>query len=1018
MNLKSVARTLFPLLLCALPAAAQVTFDAASNASPATVSAANPIAVSWNHTVGLSKKPYITVGVSIDRNAGAQTVTSVVYGTEAGGPNLAMTLLTAVNNGTNVRAELWGLAGPTSGTHQITVTVANGGGQNTVVIAGAKSFFNVFQTAASGTAVTATGNTTTPTTPVLANSGFDYVVDAVAFNGNNALAATAGQTNPYNVTSAAPAFAGAGSIKTGVGNTTTSWTAGAAQQWAIVAVPLVSASPQILFDAASSGTITSAANPINLTWNHTTTNAANRYLVVGVVERLNGGTVGTNVTVTGVTYGGLPMTFLGRQTRTTTVNVELWGLAAPFTGTLPIAVAVSNTGARNLIITGGAQTFSNVDQNTSIGAPFGANANSTNPTVAVTNAAADYVVDAVGFNTNTTMTPGVQQDQRWNRLNGVVNFDAAGSGSRGYVNTIMNWDTAGTATNWAIEAIALKQVTVALNKTASADVIKLGSNVTYTLTATNYTGAAVNNVIITDNIPAGAVFVSQTGCAGAGPVTCNIGTLASAATSAPITITVRATAAGTISNFATVSYNGLATINSSETMRTVAEAKICATPGKDGLGGTLAGIKNDYWPGTTAAVGAGAITFNVGARDGTGAGVNITAGDLLIVMQMQDAAFDTTNDETYGEGTGSTRSTGTGSGAARTLNNAGRWEYVIATNTVTGAGGAFTFSGGGAGGGLLYSYTSQAFAATTTQGQRTYQVIRVPQYTNATLGSTLTAATWNGATGGVLAVDVSGTLILGSATVSVDGKGFRGGGGRQLTGVGAGTTFLSTDFATPATVATNGSKGEGITGTPRYIYQHGAAIGAPASGNVPLDTGVEGYVGGSYGRGAPGNAGGGSTDGDVTANQDNSGGGGGGNAGFGGPGGNGWACNCASGGQGGGGISPSLTRITMGGGGGAGTTNNASGEICVAPPTCRVNVPGDWTDVEAGANGYYSSGANGGGTVIIRALQATGTATITANGFTAYNTGRDGAGGGGAGGSILFTTQTGRRRVATAETRG
>src|SRR4051794_1079616 len=78
------------LFLCAIPAGAQVVFDAASNATPATASAANPITVSWNHTVGLSKKPYIITGVSIDRGGSGQTVTSVVYGTEAGGPNLAM----------------------------------------------------------------------------------------------------------------------------------------------------------------------------------------------------------------------------------------------------------------------------------------------------------------------------------------------------------------------------------------------------------------------------------------------------------------------------------------------------------------------------------------------------------------------------------------------------------------------------------------------------------------------------------------------------------------------------------------------------------------------------------------------------------------------------------------------------------------------------------------------------------------------------------------------------------------
>ena len=411
-------------------------------------------------------------------------------------------------------------------------------------------------------------------------------------------------------------------------------------------------------------------------------------------------------------------------------------------------------------------------------------------------------------------------------------------------------------------------------------------------------------------------------------------------------------------------------------------------------------MKNDYWP-ASASVAAGSLSITVGARRAGGAGVNIAAGDLVIVMQMQDAAFDSTNDETYGEGSGSTGGLGIGSGAATTLNNAGRWEYAVATNGVAGAGGTLNVTGGGAGGGLLYSYTSQTFATTTTQGQRTFQVVRVPQYSTATLSGTLVALPWDGSTGGILAVDASGTLTLGGATLSVDGMGFRGGGGIGLTGDTTSVPLpLTTDFRTlapdPAKTVhqTNGSKGEGISGTPRYVYLHGATIGAPASGNLPFDTGVEGYLGGSFGRGAPGNAGGGSTDGDPAANDDNSGGGGGGNGGGGGAGGNGWNCSCNVGGQGGGGISPSLTRVTMGGGGGAGTTNNNSAETCIAPPTCRVNVPGDWTDTEAGANGYYSSGANGGGVVIIRALLATGVGSVTANGFNAYNTGRDGAGGG------------------------
>src|SRR5712692_7496228 len=183
---RSFSVALIAALAFAAPAAAQVVFDAASNTPIATASTANPIVVTWNHTVGLAKKPYLVVGVSLDLNGGGPTVSGVIYGNEAGGPTQNMTLLGAATNGTAERAELWGLANPTPGTHQIQVSVTNGAGANVVVVGGAKSFTNVFQTAATGTAVAATGTSLTPTVAVT-NGGFDYVVDAVAYNGNVAL---------------------------------------------------------------------------------------------------------------------------------------------------------------------------------------------------------------------------------------------------------------------------------------------------------------------------------------------------------------------------------------------------------------------------------------------------------------------------------------------------------------------------------------------------------------------------------------------------------------------------------------------------------------------------------------------------------------------------------------------------------------------------------------------------------------------------------------------------------------
>ena len=105
------------------------------------------------------------------------------------------------------------------------------------------------------------------------------------------------------------------------------------------------------------------------------------------------------------------------------------------------------------------------------------------------------------------------------------------------------------------------------------------------------------------------------------------------------------------------------------------------------------------------------------------------------------------NNSGYGAGT----TTGNGS---TNLNNSGRYEYATATNSVGAGGGSLTFRGTGAGNGLLNTYSNAA--ATPTQGQRRYQIVRVPQYSQATLGSSLTAGFWNGTPGGILAIDVAG----------------------------------------------------------------------------------------------------------------------------------------------------------------------------------------------------------------------------------------------------------------------
>ncbi len=366
------------------------------------------------------------------------------------------------------------------------------------------------------------------------------------------------------------------------------------------------------------------------------------------------------------------------------------------------------------------------------------------------------------------------------------------------------------------------------------------------------------------------------------------------------------------------------------------------------------------------------------------------------------------NTSSYGDGVPGDPGSGSTS-----LGSSGLFEFVTATNAVPVTGGTLQFTGTGPGGGLLNSYSYAI--ATATQGQQTYQVIRVPQYTSATLSSTLAPLAWNGSVGGVLAIDVSSQLTLGG-TVAADALGFRGGGGITLTGT---TNAVSdTDYVTsspanlpnltgggdaPANSGTNASKGEGIAGTPHWVAP---ALGSITTTSTALSTNqtvLEGLPSGSFARGAPGNAGGGGTDGDPANNDYNSGGGAGGNGGTGGQGGYGWnsmaVTNSTDGGFGGVAFPASTSALVMGGGGGAGTTNNGT-----------YYIPSNGThgaDCGLNCTGIYSSGGAGGGIVIVHAGSVTGTGTITSNGQSTLSTYNDSTGGAGAGGSILFFANSG-----------
>lgn len=292
-------------------------------------------------------------------------------------------------------------------------------------------------------------------------------------------------------------------------------------------------------------------------------------------------------------------------------------------------------------------------------------------------------------------------------------------------------------------------------------------------------------------------------------------------------------------------------------------------------------------------------------------------GDQIIIMQMQDDVI------------GSNTSNTTSFGNISTIASAGKYE-VATIASVTGLPGSLKVATA-----LTNTYNTGAGKSVQIISFRKYGS---PDYTTT---AAITALPWNGQIGGVVAMQVPGTLTL-AYSVSADAAGFRGGD--------VSSNYENT--CQPAVYASNSSN-----------------YAARAEGIQANNTGF------LYGRNALANGGGGGSD-------DNAGGGGGSNFSAGGVGGHGWTCAASpAGGFGGNSLAGFITvnRIFMGGGGGGGQQNNSVGTV------------------GGRGGGIVMIKAN------VLKTSCSGTVTISANGAASVNSGNDGAGGGGAGGTVVMS---------------
>ncbi len=376
-------------------------------------------------------------------------------------------------------------------------------------------------------------------------------------------------------------------------------------------------------------------------------------------------------------------------------------------------------------------------------------------------------------------------------------------------------------------------------------------------------------------------------------------------------------------------------------------------------------VLNSYWPSgrDEHVLLPGDTEIELGTQRGDSS--PIVTGERLLIIQMQGVEIDNGASvlagDPYGDGVGNNDR----SGYLDTANfTAGTYELVIAAGGAND--GVVTVYGRGAGGGLLNGYVNSR-TVNGGLGFRTLQVVRVASLENLTLaaGGSVVPEAWDGASGGIVALDISGTLTFTGGGIDVSELGFRGGVANTV-----GTDGVNV-------LGYPGWKGEGIAGTPLKTYA--SAV------DLFTDHVEEGYPApADEGGGAPGNAGGNAWFADDSA------GGGGGNGGAGGVGGCGqiYAASRDYAGLGGAPFSgPGIVaflpdRLVMGGGGGG-----AAGDDPI--PFL-----------------YAGTGAAGGGIAFVRAagIDVTLGGYIHANGGGGYVATSEGGGGGGAGGTILLFT--------------
>jgi hypothetical protein len=406
-----------------------VSVDSSSSAS------SRPSSMTISHTTAGSDR-LMLVGISFN-NDNFETVSSVSYN------GVALSLVGSVSQADDSRVEIWSLVAPPLGTYDVVITFSTPLLHNAT--AGVMTFTGVDQATPLGTFASASAASSPgPATVDVTSATNELVFDTVSCQNCTSLTAGAGQTQGWNLATQNGFVRGAGSTEAGASTVTMSWALGAANHWAIGAVPVrpSGGSPPVV-DATS--TATTAID--SLTFSHTIS-GSDRLLLVGISFNPN-----QNEVVSSVTFNGSPLSLVGTATYSNDARAEIWQLVGPDLGTHDVVVTFDATLRYGAVA--GAMSFTGVNQSTPLGTFAGNNGFSAGPaTVNVSSGTNQTVFDTVACESCTSFTAGAGQTEIWNESASGGSVMGAASTEPGAATVTMSW-TLGSSDYWAIGAVPI-----------------------------------------------------------------------------------------------------------------------------------------------------------------------------------------------------------------------------------------------------------------------------------------------------------------------------------------------------------------------------------------------------------------------------------------------------------------------------------------------------------------------------------------------------------------------------------